>query len=129
MRRSVLLLALLSLANAAAEPPIRLQIRTRIAQAPASIHAKVILERHPANRVLVIQVESPGYSTREDRQLDGDAAVRVHDFWWKDLPCGAYDVRAVVSRSTGEQKHAAEHFNVVDGDCGSPFRGLEESIE
>lgn len=122
MRWSVLLLAaLLSPGNAAAdEPPIRFQVNTKIAQAPATIHGKVVIERHPDNRLLVVFVDGENYGLRTDRQLDGEAAARVYDMWWKDLPCGTYEARAVLVRvenGNHVQKHATARFRVLGFHC------------
>lgn len=78
MRWSALLLAaLLSLGNAAGEPAITLRVNLKIAQAPATVNGKVIIERHPDNRLLVVLLEGENYSLRTDRQLDGAEAPRV----------------------------------------------------
>lgn len=121
MRWSALLLALL-LGNvvAADEPPIR--VRVKIAQAPATVNGKVILERHPNNRLLVVLLESESCSLRSDRQLDGEDAPRVFDMWWKDLPCGHYAVRAFIVRTDGE-KHATDGFRIIGIHCEDP--GME----
>jgi hypothetical protein len=121
VRWSALLLALLSLGNAAAdEPPIRVRVNTKIAQAPATVNGKVIIERHSDNRALVVLLESEGYSLRSVRQIDGEASSRVYDTWWKDLPCGNYNVRAVLVRiENGRpvEKHAIESFRVTGLTC------------
>lgn len=123
MRWSALLLALLWATNAAAdEPPIRVRVNTKIAQAPATVNAKVIIERHPDNRALVVLLESAGYSLRSVRQLDGEEASRVYDSWWKGVPCGNYDVRAVLVRiENGRpvEKHAIENFRVLGLTCSA----------
>jgi hypothetical protein len=61
-------------------------------------------------------LDSENYSLRSDRQLEGDRSPRVYDTWWKDLPCGHYEVRAVLMRvENGRQveKHVTERFRVL----------------
>jgi hypothetical protein len=112
-----LLLALLVASSAAAdEPPIRIRVNTKIAQAPATVNAKVIIQESADNRLLVVLLDSENYSLRSDRQLEGDRSPRVYDTWWKDLPCGHYEVRAVLMRvENGRQveKHVTERFRVL----------------
>jgi hypothetical protein len=121
VRWGALLLALAWATSAAAdEPPIRLQVNAKIAQSPATIHGKVIIERNPDNRLLVLMLDSENYSTRSDYQLEGEGAARVYDRWWKDLPCGSYEARAVLVRiENGRQveKHATEHFQILGVFC------------
>jgi hypothetical protein len=116
-----LLLALFLGSPAAAdEPPIRVRLNAKIAQAPATVNGKVIIERHPANRWLVVLLESENYSLRSDRQLDGKEATRVYDSWWKALPCGHYEVRAILVRiEEGRQveKHATDGFRILGINC------------
>jgi len=125
VRWSALLLALLWATSAAAdEPPIQLRIGAVIAQAPATVNGKVIIERHPDNRLLVVFLDSVNYSLRSDYQLEGEASRRVFDTWWKSLPCGAYDVRAVLVRlEKGRQveKHATGRFQVLGIHCDAEF--------
>jgi hypothetical protein len=52
--------------------------------------------------------------------VDGEDAPRVYDSWWRDLPCGDYDVRAVLVRiknSRSVEKHAIESFRVTGINC------------
>lgn len=121
MRWGTLLLALFLASSAAAdEPPIRIRVNTKIAQAPATVNAKVIIGESVDNRLLVILLDGENYGLRSDRQLDGERAPRVFDTWWKDLPCGHYEVRAVLVRvENGRQveKHATERFRVLGFNC------------
>ena len=60
----------------------------------------VIVSRHADNRVLRVIVESEGYYSLSEIQLDGDSAVS-HPVSWQDLPAGAYRVTVQVYGPTG----------------------------
>lgn len=111
MRLGVLLLALLALANA--NPPIRLQVRPLIAQAPSDLHLKIFVERHPANRRLDIAVEGENFSTASIRQLDGEQAPGVFDVWFKHLPCGQYAAAVQVVRLDATAFTARQTFRLT----------------
>jgi hypothetical protein len=71
-------------------------------------------------RLLVVFLDSENYSLRSDRQLEGATAARVYDAWWKDLPCGHYEVRVMLMRvENGRQveKHATGSFRVLEVNC------------
>ena len=113
MRRRVLLLALLALANAS--PPVRLQVQPKIAQAPSDVHLKIFVARHSANRRLDIAIEGENFSTANSRQLDGEDAPGVFDVWFKGLPCGHYTAAVQVAR-TDENLVAHDTFTFVGCD-------------
>jgi hypothetical protein len=117
VRRRVLLLALLALANAS--PPIRLQVQPKIAQAPADVHLKIFVPRHPANRRLDIAIEGENFSTSSSRQLDGEDAPTVFDVWFKQLPCGHY-AAAVQVVGVNTSFVARDTFTFVGFSCDAP---------
>lgn len=116
MRWSVLLLALFSLANTEA-PPLRVTVRPLIAQAPATIHLKLIIERHPENRMVRIAIDGENYYQAGDKALEGDAGQRVWDIWWRDVPCGTYEVSAVLVRADGKTYREASPMQVRGFSC------------
>jgi hypothetical protein len=108
----------LLLTAASATPDIRLQVRPRIAAAPATVHLRVWVERRPENRWLTVAAEGPHYYRSSVTQLAGDSAQRVHDYWWHGLPCGSYVVIAQVRRNDGRTSQARDDFRLVGGvDC------------
>lgn len=118
MRRGVLLLlALLSLANAGDPPPLRVTVTPAIAQAPASLHLKLVIERHPDNRLVRIEIDGDHYFQAGDRQVDGEAGQRVWDEWWHDVPCGRYTVLVVLLRANGRTYQARGSSRVLGFAC------------
>lgn len=121
MRRSVLLLALLSLANS--EPPLRITATPEIAQAPSTVHVKVVLERHAENRGFKVFVDgNGGYYTDSIQQVDGAQNQRVWDLWFRDLPCGNYIVTVLLLRTGGEHR-AQDTIRLLGDKCpvADPF--------
>lgn len=117
MTWSLLLLALWALASASAgPPPVRIRVQPQIAQSPSDVHLTVFVERHADNRRLDVIVDSPNFSQRSSRQLDGDAAPRVFNLWSIRLPCGRYIAVARVIRLTTTLQATAT-FHLVGPEC------------
>lgn len=76
------------------------------------VKAHVTVPRRPENRRLVVTLEGPSYYTSTERQLDGDAAARMHEFAFRQLPEGEYSVRVLVGRARGSDSAAETTFNV-----------------
>ncbi len=117
MRWSVLLLALLSLGNAPSDPPVKITLYPKIAQAPATVHLKVIVERHPENRLVTIEIDGENYYQAGERPIEGDAGQRVWDEWWLDLPCGSYAVTVVLHRADRTTHRARETTKILGWEC------------
>ena len=96
----VFLVALLALANAA-PPPIRLQVRPLIAQAPTDVHLKIFIERHPDNRRLDFILDGDRYSRTSSQTLEGEQSPAVFDIWYRAVPCGSYQAAAQLVRADG----------------------------
>ena len=83
---------------AADDPALTITVRERIALAPSSVHAKIVIERDARNRALTITIDGDRFFQSGERQVDGDQSQRVWDLWWHEVPCGDYDVRAELTR-------------------------------
>lgn len=100
---AAVVLGLLSIGATPNDPPaLQLFVSPRIGHAPGSIHAKVIIERDARNRALRIVVDGDHYTQSGTKDVDGDQAQRVWDFWWHDLPCGHYQITAQMLRPSTE---------------------------
>lgn len=119
MRRRILLLALLALANGA-PPAIRIKVQPVIAQAPSEVHATVFVTRHPDNRNLDLTISGENYEMRSVKQLDGDGAPAVFEFWYHQVPCGNYLATARVQRSSGWAKQTEQKFRLLGFGCDDP---------
>jgi hypothetical protein len=64
--------------------------------APTSFTVRVIIERQAANRWIKVTVESENYFGSSEGQLEGERSSRLRIVQFRDVPAGAYEVRAVV---------------------------------
>jgi hypothetical protein len=113
------LASLLFAGSSAAAPPtaaLRLTIQPQWAQAPAEFHARIRVERHPANRILEYSVDGDSYSQSSNRQMDGDAAPAIYDVWLK-VPCGRYVMVVRVYRTDHQVLEQREPFEVMGAQC------------
>lgn len=76
------------------------------------VRAFVTVPRQPGNRRLLVTLEGPSYFTSTERQLNGDAAARMHEFAFRQLPEGQYSVRVLVVRARGADSGAETTFTV-----------------
>jgi hypothetical protein len=61
----------------------------------------VIVPRHEDNRMLRVILESEGYYSLSDIQLDGEYAALSYPLAWRDLPPGSYCATVQVYGPTG----------------------------
>jgi hypothetical protein len=113
---ALLLIPALALASSSLGAGGRLAIRVspRIAFAPASLVVAAVAERDPGNRALQIEVDSSEYHRSSMIQLDGDDAARTTTVRYDAVPGGAYDVRATLFGSDGQQRAVAvQHVEIL----------------
>lgn len=120
MLRSLLLLSLCASLSAAGLPPLRLEIQPHVTTAPGVLHTRVWVERAAENRKLVIEITGPNYYRSTDVQIDGDAAPRMFEFWRQDLPCGPYQVSAILQRNDGRSAVVSDRLRVLGPSCEEP---------
>ena len=82
-----------------ADETIAISVRPTVATFPGSAHLKVLVTRDAKNRVLVWEVDGPGYYRSSSQELDGASAPRIYQFLLQGLPPGEFEVRATVRRS------------------------------
>lgn len=85
----------------AAADELELVIRSRIVAAPSYVRSRVRLAPHPAQQVLRVTVDSPGFARTIEVALSGDGAPDDCRFYWRDLPPGLYDMVATVHDGAG----------------------------
>jgi hypothetical protein len=104
-------------ASSAAPPsPLQFTLQPQWAQAPAEFHARIRIERHPANRLLEYIVDGELYSQSSNRQLDGDASPAIYDVWFR-VPCGRYVMVVRVYRTDQQVLEQREPFQVMGAQC------------
>ena len=116
---AVISLALVLIAWRAAATPLRLKIAVfpSVSFEPSDLMIRVIMERHPDNRVLDVVTESSEFSCASDRQIDGEDSPRVMTFQCRGAPAGEYDIHAALIGPDGRARaEALGHAKVVGRD-------------
>ena len=75
---------------------------------PANLVIAVITERHADNRILRVVAESENFVTSSDRSLDGEDSPRFARFEFREVPAGAYDIRATLIGPDGNTRAVAD---------------------
>lgn len=114
MRYVVLLASLMAIAIApvGAGEALRMRVSPAYSYAPATLVIQLSVEPHAANRLLVVDVESPAFFRSSEIALEGDRAARTSIVRYKSLPAGAYDVHARLVGTDGRTR-ASETRSVV----------------
>ena len=113
MKTLALLLALLPAG-------FRLEVSPHVGIAPQDLHVRVFVARDAENRWLDVWAVGDGFSRATGVQMHGGETPGVFDWWWIALPCGAYVVRARVTRQDGSTRDAQDSARIV----GAPCEGL-----
>ena len=82
-------------------PRIAVRVSPAVAMEPALLTIRTTVEPNDANRKLSIILDSDTYASSSDIPLEGRNAARLSVVEIRDVPSGLYEVRAVVSGSTG----------------------------
>src|SRR5262249_40933671 len=109
MKRCRVLLALVTLMAMPLEARERIAISVspRFAFAPASVVVRTTVVKDPDNRAMEVTVDGEGYYRSSFVQLDGDDAPRTVTIELRDLPGGAYVVKATLFGSSGRARDIA----------------------
>ena len=99
---------------------LAVRVTPSIVLAAQDVKAVVIVPRHPENRRLVLTVEGPSYFASTERQLDGDAAARTHEFAFRQLPEGEYRVQLSVEGTRGRGPGIETRFTVRGAPVDAP---------
>jgi hypothetical protein len=79
------------------------------------LHATVRVDPKEENRTLRMTLDGPLYYASTDVQLDGAAAARIHDMWWRFLPPGDYVITATVECAAGRTFVERKSLRVIGG--------------
>jgi len=102
--------------GAAAAPknqPMLLNVGPAVSFEPGNIRITSRVEPSPANRALVIEVDSLAHYSSSEIPLEGDQAPRSRTMILKDLPAGDYDVIATLRTETGAPTVVHQKFQIV----------------
>jgi len=93
---------------------VEIRLRGHYFSEPASVRITVAIEPAKNQRALVIEADGERYFRSSELTLSGDADKRLHSVEFKNLPAGAYTLRAQV-RSSQDVLGTATQDLVVTG--------------
>lgn len=94
----VLALGLALAAWASAPAPLKLVIYPTVSFAPSTLKATITVEPNYLNRAVCLVLDSENYVGDSCWELDGQYAAKTRTYWYKDLPAGEYEIRAVLTQ-------------------------------
>jgi len=80
---------------------VAIHVSPAVAMEPALLTIRTSIEPNENNRKLSVTIDSDAYTSSSDIPLEGRNAARLNVMEIRDVPSGLYEVRAVVSGSTG----------------------------
>ena len=92
---------MLSAPSLTGTPKITVRVSPAVALEPALLTIRTTVEPSDENRKLRVTLDSETYASSSDIPLEGRNAARMNVIEIRDVPSGLYEVRAVVSGSTG----------------------------
>jgi hypothetical protein len=107
-----ILSALVVCRPAAAESPVSLVIHKRFVPAGSDLLVTINVVRNADNRFLTIEADSGSYARSSTIQLDGEFEAYSHQYWFRQLPEGEYNVVARVAGTQGVRGTAALSISV-----------------
>jgi hypothetical protein len=99
----------------AADAQVTIAVRPAVTVAHGSAQLKILVERNELNRLLTWEIDGPNYYRSSRTELEGAMAPRSWFFLVKDLPEGAYAIRATVNRNDNSQTIAVSSIKVLPG--------------
>jgi hypothetical protein len=113
-----ILMLTMSLPTGAGER-ITMKVSPAVAFAPANLVVRAMIEADAQNRAVQIVAESVDFYRSSEVQLEGDKAARTSMIEFRNLPPGAYEVRALLFGSDGRQRaFARQQVNVISSGTG-----------
>ena len=83
------------------EAKLTVRVTPLIRMTPGEARAVVTVPRHAENRLLRVILESENYYTLSELPLEGEDAPLNHEFYWRDVPPGSYEVTVQVYGKSG----------------------------
>jgi len=96
-------------------PRVAIQVSPAVAMEPAQLTIRTTIEPNDSNRKLSVILESEEYTSSSDVPLEGRNAARLNVMEIRDVPSGLYQVRAVVSGSTGPLAETMQLVKIQPG--------------
>jgi len=111
---AVLIIASLA-APGSASQIVEIRLRGHYFSAPATVVINIAIEPDADNHRLVIEADSPKFFRSSKIELTGADGQRIHTVQFKNLPEGAYLLRAEVQSRTGVLGQASQELTVMGG--------------
>lgn len=119
MRRWVVLMGVVGLLagpmQTNAEQAVSISVKPAVTGYRGTVRLRVLVARDDTNRLLRWEVDGSDYFRASQRELDGAAAARTHEFFLRDLPAGHFEVRAIVTRSDRSSVMDQRTLRVIGG--------------
>ncbi len=96
---------------------VAIQVRGHYFAEPATVQITVAVEPDTTNRMLRIEADGDRYFRASELTLAGEGDKRLHSLVFKNLPAGAYTLRAGVFSSVALRGQASEKL-IVTGPRG-----------
>lgn len=109
---AALVLAAALSAAAGAPDPITVRLLPATVMEHNDVKAMVTVEERPENRRLVVALDGPEFYSSTQRTLDGKKGPRSHEFFFRALPAGMYELRVSVEDDRGHTRSVAQSFEV-----------------
>jgi hypothetical protein len=114
--RTVLAVILTSLViPGTASQVVEIRLRGHYFSAPATVVVNIAIEPAADNYRLVIEADSPKFFRSSKIELTGSDDKRIHTIQFKNLPEGAYMLRAEVQSRTAVLGQASQELTVMGG--------------
>jgi hypothetical protein len=91
---------------------LQLRLSGRVLPVAGDLSVVVRVEPNDENRNLTVFVDCGEYMRSSSEQLEGADAARAHQFWFKHLPAGQYELVARLDGTTGTRDVASSNFVV-----------------
>jgi hypothetical protein len=111
---AVLIIASLAVPGSASQI-VEIRLRGHYFSAPATVVVNIAIEPGVDNYRLVIEADSPKFFRSSKIELTGVDERRIHTIQFKNLPEGAYLLRAEVQSRTAVLGQASQELTVMGG--------------
>ncbi len=92
---------------------LTMRVSPPVSQAPSNLVIALVVEPEADNRRLVVSADSAGFYRSSAIDLRGDRAARTNTFYYKGVPAGHYNIRAIVLGPRGETRASASQNVIV----------------
>lgn len=111
----IVALVFIAALRAMAGEVVEIRLRGRYFSEPATVQITVAVEPDAANRVLRVEADGDRMYRATELTLQGETDKRLHSVEFKNLPAGAYELRAEVLNSADHVRGMATQELLVSG--------------